>query len=343
MLRYLLTGGAGFIGSNLVRHILATRPEVELVNLDALTYAGSLANLQDVLSHPRHRFVHGDITDRSLVSKLMTDVDSVLHLAAESHVDRSILDASAFIHTNIEGTQILLDTARAAKVCRFLHVSTDEVYGSLGAEGRFTESTPLAPNSPYAASKAAAELLARAAFHTHGLPVLITRCGNNYGPHQHPEKFIPLVISNALSRQAIPVYGTGANVRNWIHVQDHATGLLAVLDQGRPGLAYNLSSNDELDNLSLARRLLSIAGAPESLLRFVPDRPGHDFRYSLDSSLARAQLAWSPAISLAEGLRATFAWYRDHEEWIRQVRNPEFNLYYQRQYASRLEPPAETV
>ncbi len=343
MPKYLLTGGAGFIGSNLVRHILATRPDVELINLDALTYAGSLANLQDVLSHPRHHFVHGDITDRALVRQWLADVDCVLHLAAESHVDRSILDASAFIRTNVEGTQILLDAAREVRVRRFLHVSTDEVYGSLGAEGRFTESTPLAPNSPYAASKAAAELLARAAFHTHGLPVLITRCGNNYGPHQHPEKFIPLVISNALSGQAIPVYGTGANVRNWIHVHDHAAGLLAVLNHGEPGMAYNLSSDDELDNLTLARKLLSIAGAPESLLRFVPDRPGHDFRYSLDSSLARTRLSWSPRIALAEGLESTVAWYRDHSEWIRQVRNPEFNRYYQSQYASRLEHAAKTV
>ncbi len=337
MPRYLLTGGAGFIGSNLVRHILSSRPDVDLVNLDALTYAGSMANLQDVLAHPRHQFVHGDITDRALVRRLLADVDCVLHLAAESHVDRSILDASAFIRTNVEGTQILLDAAREARVRRFLHVSTDEVYGSLGAEGRFTEATPLAPNSPYAASKAAAELLARAAFHTHGLPVLMTRCGNNYGPHQHPEKFIPLVIANALAGEPIPVYGRGANIRNWIHVQDHCAGLLAVLEHGEPGLAYNLSSDDELDNLSLARLLLSIAGASESLLRFVSDRPGHDFRYSLDSSFARTRLSWSPRISLAEGLKDTVAWYRGHAEWIRQVRNPEFNSYYQRQYASRLE------
>lgn len=335
-MRLLLTGGAGFIGGNFVRQTLASRPDVQVVNLDALTYAGNLENLAGLEGNPRYRFVKGDIGDAALLDQLLPGMDAVVHMAAESHVDRSILDASAFVRTNVLGTQTLLDAARRHRVSRFLHVSTDEVYGSLGDEGRFTEASPLAPNSPYAASKAGSDLLVRAAFHTHRQPVLITRCTNNYGPFQFPEKFIPLAIANALAGQPIPLYGQGRNVRNWIHVEDHCAGLWAVLDRGREGAVYNLGGDDEVDNLTLLRRLLALLGRDDSLIRFVPDRPGHDFRYALDSSLARRELNWRPAVMLEQGLRATVDWYRAHGEWLEHVRDGSFRRYYQTQYAARL-------
>lgn len=342
-MRLLVTGGAGFIGSNFVRHTLASRPEVRIVNLDALTYAGNLENLAGLESDPRYRFVKGDIGDAALLDQLLPGMDAIVHMAAESHVDRSILDASAFVRTNVLGTQTLLDAARRHRVPRFLHVSTDEVYGSLGDEGRFTETSPLAPNSPYAASKAGSDLLVRAAFHTHRQPVLITRCTNNYGPYQFPEKFIPLAIANALAGQPIPLYGQGRNVRNWIHVEDHCAGLWAVLERGREGAVYNLGSDDEVDNLTLLRRLLALLGREESLIRLVPDRPGHDFRYALDSSVARRELNWSPAVMLDQGLRATVEWYRAHGEWLEHVRDGSFRRYYETQYAARLASAGQTV
>ncbi len=335
-MRILVTGGAGFIGANFVHYVLAQRPDWEVVNLDALTYAGNLENLAALDGQPRHRFVHGDICDRALLDQLLPGVDAVVHFAAESHVDRSILDATAFIRTNVQGTQTLLDAARQAQTPRFLFVSTDEVYGTLGAQGRFTESSPLAPNSPYAASKAAADMLVRAAFHTHRQPVLTTRASNNYGPYQFPEKFIPLVITHALAGEAIPVYGEGKNVRNWIHAQDHCAGILAVLEHGLPGEVYNLGGDDELDNLSLVRRLLQLTGASESLIRFVPDRPGHDFRYSLDSARARRELGWRPQVAFDDGLGQTVTWYRQHPDWIAHIRDGSFRQYYQSQYAARL-------
>ncbi|MGH9534136.1 MAG: dTDP-glucose 4,6-dehydratase [Terriglobales bacterium] len=335
-MRILVTGGAGFIGANFVRYLLAQRSGCGIVNLDALTYAGNLENLADLESSRRHRFVHGDIRDRVLLDELLPGLDAVVHFAAESHVDRSILDATAFIRSNVEGTQTLLDAARHAQTPRFLFVSTDEVYGSLGAAGRFTETSPVAPTSPYAASKAAAELLVRAAFHTHRQPVVTTRASNNYGPYQFPEKFIPLVITHALNAEPIPVYGEGRNVRNWIHVQDHCAGILAALEHGQPGAVYNLGGDDELDNLSLVRHLLQLTGGAESLIRFVADRPGHDFRYSLDSTRARAELGWRPEVALEEGLRQTVAWYRQHAEWLAHVRDGSFRTYYQTQYAARL-------
>lgn len=335
-MRYLVTGGAGFIGSNFVRYLLNERPAAHVVNLDALTYAGNLDNLAELAGNPRYTFAKGDICDRDLLDELLSRADAVVHIAAESHVDRSILDAGAFIRTNVEGTQRLLDAARKHGIQRFLHVSTDEVYGSLGHQGRFTEASPLEPNSPYSASKAASDLLVRAAFHTHRMPVVTTRCTNNYGPYQFPEKFIPLVISNALDGQPIPVYGTGENVRNWIHVQDHCSGILAALENGVPGQVYNLGSDDELDNLSLVRTILHLLDRPESLIRFVADRPGHDFRYSLDSSYARRELGWRPAIGLESGLRQTVDWYRNNTEWTRRVRSGEFRKYYDAQYADRV-------
>ncbi|MGH9471115.1 MAG: dTDP-glucose 4,6-dehydratase [Terriglobales bacterium] len=342
-MRLLVTGGAGFIGGNFVRQTLASRPDVQVVNLDALTYAGNLENLAGLEGNPRYRFVKGDIGDAALLDQLLPGMDAVVHMAAESHVDRSILDASAFVRTNVLGTQTLLDAARRHRVPRFLHVSTDEVYGSLGAAGRFTETSPLAPNSPYAASKAGSDLLVRAAFHTHRQPVLITRCTNNYGPYQFPEKFIPLAIANALAGQPIPVYGEGRNVRNWIHVEDHCAGLWAVLDRGREGAVYNLGADDEVDNLTLLRRLLSLLCRDDSLIRFVPDRPGHDFRYALDSSLARRELNWRPAVMLEQGLRDTVEWYRAHGEWLEHVRDGSFRCYYQTQYAARLARASQPV
>ncbi len=334
--RWVITGGAGFIGCNLIRWLLQARPEVEIWNLDALTYAGNLSNCADYARHPRYHFVEGNICDHRLLESLLPGKDAVLHLAAETHVDRSILDAHAFIATNLEGTQSLLDASRLAGVRRFLYVSTDEVYGSLGPAGRFTESSPLLPSSPYAASKAGGEHLALAAYRTHGLPVIVTRCSNNYGPFQHPEKFIPLMITNALARQPIPIYGDGRQVRNWIHVDDHGRGLLAALDMAQPGAIYNLSSDDELDNLTLARRLLEMIGAPASLIQHVADRPGHDFRYALDSSRARRELNWRPAIPLLDGLRETAAWYRSHGDWVTGARGRKFNEWYARQYSARL-------
>lgn len=335
-MRLLVTGGAGFIGANFIHYVLAQRPDWDILNLDALTYAGNPENLTGPDAHPRYQFIRGDVCDRGLLAGLLPGVDAVVHFAAESHVDRSILDATAFIRTNVQGTQTLLDAARATRISRFLFVSTDEVYGSLGVQGRFTETSPLAPNSPYAASKAAADLLVRAAFHTHRQPVLTTRASNNYGPYQFPEKFIPLAITHALAGEPVPVYGEGKNVRNWIHVQDHCAGILAVLERGQPGAVYNLGGDDELDNLALLRRLLLLTGASESLIRFVPDRPGHDFRYSLDSARARQELGWRPQVPLDQGLRQTVAWYSQHPGWIAHIRDGSFRQYYQTQYAARL-------
>lgn len=340
VMKWLVTGGAGFIGSAFVRLALEVAPEVFIVNLDALTYSGRRENLAGIASHPRHQFVHASICDVAAVDAAMEGADAVIHLAAESHVDRSIVDAAAFIQTNVAGTQVLLDAARRHRIRRFLHVSTDEVYGSLGDHGRFSEASPLQPRSPYAASKAAAEHLVQAAVHTHGLPALITRASNNYGPRQFPEKLIPLVIGNALEDRPIPVYGTGTNVRNWIHVEDHCVGLLAALQHGQTGAVYNLGGMDELDNLTLVRTILQLIGKPDSLIRFVPDRPGHDFRYSLDSARAVQELGWRPRIGLNSGIESTIQWYRDHPQWVVAVRDQCYQQYYFQQYGST---PGESV
>lgn len=341
-MRWLVTGGAGFIGSNFIRVALATMPGVRIVNLDALAYSGRRENLADLEANSRYRFVHGDICRREAVeaalSQMEEPADAIVHFAAESHVDRSIEDASAFIRTNVQGTQTLLDAARLHKVTRFLHVSTDEVYGSLGATGRFSEATPLAPNSPYAASKAASDMLVRAAVHTHRLDAVITRASNNYGPYQFPEKLIPLTIGNAAANQPIPMYGRGENVRNWIHVEDHCRGVIAALTRGRCGAVYNLGGDEELDNRSLIERILGLMGRPVTLIRSVADRPGHDFRYSLDSACARRELGWAPQIPLSRGLRETVAWYQAHPDWIAGTRDAQYRDYYRRQYAAVLEP-----
>jgi len=336
-LNVLVTGGCGFIGSNLVRFLLSERPQWRVVNLDKLTYAGNAESLADLEGHHRYRFVRGDICDGPLVGGLMREegIEAVLHLAAESHVDRSILEPAVFIDTNVRGTQVLLEASRELRVKRFLHVSTDEVYGSLGPEGLFTEETPLAPSSPYSASKAGSDLLALAYAHTFALPVVVTRCSNNYGPYQFPEKLIPLMIANALRDEPLPVYGDGMNVRDWIHVEDHCRGLLAVLEGGRAGQVYNLGGRSERHNIDIVRKVLELLGKPESLIRFVKDRPGHDRRYAIDASRSERELGWKPRHRFEEGLAATVAWYREHRSWWERILSGEYQTYYERQYGAR--------
>jgi len=333
----LLTGGAGFIGSNLVRLILAERPAWRVVNLDKLTYAGNAENLAGLEEGPRYRFVRGDIGNGELVAELFRAerIEAVLHLAAESHVDRSILAPSIFIDTNVRGTQVLLEAAREFGVRRFLHVSTDEVYGSLGPTGLFTEATPLAPTSPYSASKASSDLLALAYAHTFQVPVVVTRCSNNYGPYQFPEKLIPLMIANAVRDRPLPVYGDGLNVRDWIHVEDHCRGLLAALERGEDGQVYNFGGASERANLDIVRQVLRLVGKPEALITYVKDRPGHDRRYAIDASKARAQLGWSPHHRFEEGLAATVAWYVEHRPWWERIVSGEYRSYYSAQYGGR--------
>lgn len=329
MKRVLVTGGAGFIGSNFIRHLLAREPELALaVNLDLLTYAGNPDNLAEVKGDPRYRFVRGDIRDRGLLAALFAqyDFDTVVHFAAESHVDRSIRAPELFLTTNVLGTQTLLEAARGCwKVekgyrsgVRFLQVSTDEVYGSLGREGVFTEDSPLAPNSPYSASKAGADLMVRAYFQTYGLPVNITRCANNYGPRQFPEKLIPLTIARAERNLPLPVYGDGLQVRDWLHVDDHCAAILAVLRAGEPGEVYNIGGGAEKTNLEVVRLILKELGRPESLITHVADRPGHDRRYALDSAKL-ARLGWTPAHPFEEGLRDTVRWYLGHRDWLDRI------------------------
>ncbi len=328
----LVTGGCGFIGSNFVRHILGADPAVNVVNLDALTYAGNLANLADLAADPRHRFVRGDITDAAAVRAAMRGVQGVIHFAAESHVDRSIQDSGPFVRTNVLGTQVLLDAARAEGVERFIQISTDECYGSLGPSGAFTEQTPLAPNSPYAASKADADLLVRAYVHTFGLPAVITRCSNNYGPYQFPEKLLPLFITNLLRDEPVPVYGDGQQVRDWIHVRDHCAAVERVWRAGRPGEVYNIGGRSERTNLDLTYLLLDLLGKPRTLIRHVKDRPGHDRRYAIDCSKIERELGWRPRVPLEEGLRETIRWYQDNPAWVAQVRSGDYLRYYERQY-----------
>ncbi len=335
MLTMLVTGGCGFIGSNFIHYLLETDPEVAIVNFDCLTYAGNLDNLSAVARHPRYRFVKGDVTDPQAVRAAVQGVHSIVNFAAESHVDRSILDSGPFVRTNVLGTQILLDAARAAGVKRVIQIGTDEVYGSLGETGFFTEETPLAPNSPYAASKAAADLLVRSYVHTFGLPALITRCSNNYGPYQFPEKLIPLFITNLQRNEQVPVYGDGLNVRDWIHVRDHCAGIYHVWKAGRAGEVYNLGGRCEKTNLDLTHTLLRLLGKPDSLIRYVKDRPGHDRRYAIDCSKAERELGWKPTIPFEEGLKQTVEWYRQNGDWVARVRSGEYLHYYERQYGGR--------
>ena len=332
----LVTGGCGFIGSNFIRLVLDEEPETSIVNLDVLTYAGNPENLADLEDNPRYRFQQGDICDRECVDSLLAEgVDAVVNFAAESHVDRSILDSSPFIQTNIVGTQTLLDASRAAEVPRYVQVSTDEVYGSLGDTGFFTETTPLDPSSPYSASKTAADLLVQAAHRTFGFPAVTTRCSNNYGPYQFPEKLIPLFIANASQDKQLPVYGKGDNVRDWIHVVDHCRGILAALRKGKEGEVYNFGGRCELQNIDLTKKLLEALGKPESLIKYVADRPGHDHRYAIDCSKAERELGWTPQVDFETGLKETIAWYRENAKWVERVTSGEYRKYYAEQYGKR--------
>lgn len=333
MAKVLVTGGCGFIGSNFIHHLLRDEADVTVVNFDALTYAGNLANLKALAGDSRYHFVKGDITDRDAVRAVLAcGVTSVVHFAAESHVDRSILDSTPFVRTNVLGTQVLLDAAREFKVQKFVHVSTDEVYGSLGATGAFTETTPLSPNSPYAASKAASDMLALACHHTHGMPVVVTRCSNNYGPYQFPEKLIPLFIKNLLADRSVPVYGDGQQVRDWIHVRDHCAAVELVWRHGKAGEVYNIGGRSERTNLTLTHLLLDLLGKPRTLIRHVTDRLGHDRRYAIDCSKIERELGWQPVVQFEEGLAATVAWYRANQDWVEAVCSGEYQHYYQRQY-----------
>jgi dTDP-glucose 4,6-dehydratase len=334
----LVTGGCGFIGSNFIRWQLDAYPDVLIVNVDKLTYAGNLENLADIASDDRYRFLKGDICDRELIERALVDhsVDAVINFAAESHVDRSILDSGPFVQTNIVGTQVLLDASRRAGISRYLQVSTDEVYGSLGRDGYFTETTPLDPSSPYSASKTAADLLVQAYVRTHGFPAIITRCSNNYGPYQFPEKLIPLFIANMLQDQSVPVYGTGENVRDWIFVTDHCRGIDAALRHGRNGEVYNFGGHAELQNIELTKKLLDALGKPHSLIRHVEDRAGHDFRYAIDTAKAERELGWQPAVDFETGLRQTIDWYLVHTGWVERIRSGVYRDYYKQQYGSRL-------
>jgi dTDP-glucose 4,6-dehydratase len=333
----LVTGGAGFIGSNLVRIILRERPDWTVVNLDKLTYAGNAESLADLRSDPRHVFVRGDIANAELVEHLIRNhrVEAILNLAAESHVDRSILGPSIFVETNVSGTQVLLEAARRGRVQRFVQISTDEVYGSLGAKGKFSEVSPLKPSSPYSASKTAADLLVLAYGHTFGMDVVVTRCSNNYGPYQFPEKLIPLMIANALEDRKLPVYGDGMQVRDWIHVEDHCYALLAALEQGQGGEVYNIGSDNEWPNIRIVERLLEILGKARDLIDHVKDRPGHDRRYAIDAGKAHRELGWTPRIAFSEGLKSTVEWYVQNRGWWERVRTGEHRTYYDRNYGAR--------
>jgi dTDP-glucose 4,6-dehydratase len=336
MRNLLVTGGAGFIGSNFVRYVLRSHPDIKVVNFDKLTYAGNLESLEDISSDPRYIFVRGDICSRHDVEQVFSNhrIDTVAHLAAESHVDRSILGATVFVHTNVVGTQILLDVAKEAGVERFLHVSTDEVYGSLGPTGKFTETTPLHPNSPYAASKASSDLLALAYHRTFGLPVIVTRCSNNYGPYQFPEKLIPLMIVNALNDKPLPVYGDGLYVRDWLYVEDHCSALDLVLRNGKPGEVYNIGGNNEWKNIDIVKLTLRKLGKPQSLIIFVKDRPGHDRRYAIDASRIDKEIGWQPAHSFETGIEETINWYLDNQGWCKRVMTGEYHEYYEKQYGA---------
>ncbi len=333
--RYLVTGGAGFIGSNFIRILLREDAGACVTNLDKLTYAGNLDNVRDVESDPRYRFVRGDIADFKTVEKCFRrGVDAVVHFAAETHVDRSILDAGSFIDTDVKGTFYLLENARRFGVKKFVQISTDEVYGSV-ARGTCREDAPLEPRNPYSASKAGADRLAYSFWATYGLPVVVTRCCNNYGPYQHPEKLIPLFITNAMENKPLPLYGDGRNVRDWIHVDDHCGAILFLLKKGVDGEVYNISGGASMENIEITRRLLKILGKPAGLIRRVQDRPGHDRRYSIHAGKLRT-LGFRPKVRFEEGLKKTVEWYRENPAWWRKIKSGAFREYYQKQYGRRL-------
>lgn len=335
-MKALITGGAGFIGSNFIRHLLASHPDFDVVNFDKLTYAGNPENLADLTSDPHYQFVRGDISDRRAVDKLFEyDFDVVIHFAAETHVDRSIEEASPFLETNILGTHCLLEGARRKPNLRFIHISTDEVYGSAAPAQSFVEDSPLDPRSPYAASKASAEHLVRAYANTFGISAVILRCTNNFGPFQFPEKLIPLIISNASQDKPIPVYGDGLQERDWLYVTDFCAAILLAIDVAKPGSLYNVSAGTPQPNLEIVRRILQVLGKSDSLIQRVQDRPGHDRRYALDSSRIRQELGWAPAVSFEDGIRRTIEWYQANHHWLDHARSGEYRNYYERHYDRR--------
>jgi dTDP-glucose 4,6-dehydratase len=335
-MKILVTGGAGFIGSNFIKYMIREHKDYKIINLDKLTYAGNLENLRDIEDNPNYTFIKGDITDEFLVDEVFSmGLDYVVNFAAESHVDRSIEDPQIFLKTNVLGTGVLLRAAKNHGVQKFLQVSTDEVYGSLGSTGYFTEESPLQPNSPYSASKASADLLVRAYYKTFQLPVNITRCSNNYGPYQFPEKLIPLMIINALHDKSLPVYGDGLNVRDWLYVEDHCRALDMVLHKGKVGEVYNIGGNNERTNLEIVKLILKELGKPESLINFVKDRPGHDRRYAIDASKIKRELGWEPQVNFEEGMKKTIEWYLNNRQWWQAIISGEYMEYYQRMYANR--------
>jgi dTDP-glucose 4,6-dehydratase len=334
--KILITGGAGFIGSNFIRYLLSKHSTYRIVNLDKLTYAGNLDNLSDIEDHANYKFVRGDICDPDVVNRIVGDgIDAIIHFAAESHVDRSIDDPAIFVKTNVLGTQVLLESAVKFKVKRFVQVSTDEVYGSLDREGSFKETHPLLPNSPYSASKASADLLVRSYFETFGAPAIITRCTNNYGPYQFPEKLIPLFVTNALFDLKLPIYGDGLYVRDWIFVEDHCKALDVILHKGRVGEIYNIGGEDERTNLDITHMILGKLSKPKSLLKHVKDRPAHDRRYALDCSKIESELGWKPEISLEEGISRTVDWYVANQAWWQKIKSGEYVEYYEKHYLRR--------
>jgi len=337
MRKILVTGGAGFIGSNFVRMVLSEHPDCLIVNLDKLTYAGNLENLAGFLNHPNHKFVKGDICDGNLVKKIIDQhkVDAIINFAAESHVDRSITEPKVFIETNVTGVLTLLEVARDKKLERFIQISTDEVYGALGPQGKFTEQTPLAPNSPYSASKAAADLLVKVFGHTWGVRYNITRCSNNYGPYQFPEKMIPLMINNALNNKELPVYGDGLYVRDWLYVYDHCTAVWQVLTKAPPGEVYNIGGCNEKTNMEVIWLILDRLGKPKSLIRHVTDRPGHDRRYAIDAGRIMTELGWQPSVSFEEGINKTIDWYLQNKDWLANVVSGDYQKYYESMYQNR--------
>ncbi|MGZ8449959.1 MAG: dTDP-glucose 4,6-dehydratase [Candidatus Deferrimicrobiaceae bacterium] len=336
-MRLLVAGGAGFIGSNFIRYILASHDDWQVVNVDKLTYAGNLANLEDVEGDERYRFSRADICDAKEIESIVAEgePDAIVNFAAETHVDRSIEDPSLFLRTNVLGAQVLLDAARKHGVARFVQISTDEVYGSLGATGKFSEDSPLRPNSPYAASKTAADLLVRAYFKTYGLPAIVTRCSNNYGPYQFPEKIIPFFVTLLKQDKQVPVYGDGMNVRDWIHVDDHSRAVEAVLLRGKPGEVYNVGGGNERTNVEITKLLLAAMGKAESFLKFVPDRPGHDRRYAIDDAKIRTGLGVAPRVPFEEGIRETVRWYLENEPWWRAVQSGEYLSFFDRWYRQK--------
>ncbi len=324
-MKILVTGGAGFIGSCFIRHELKKHPDYKIINLDALTYCGNIENLKDIENNPHYKFIHGNICDKSLVREIIKEVDCVINFAAESHVDNSIKTPEIFVETNVSGTLNLLQASKELGIERFLQVSTDEVYGTLGKDGYFYETTPLAPNSPYSASKASADLLVRAYHETFKLPVLNTRCSNNYGPYQYPEKLIPYFISKLLKNEKVPVYGDGLNVRDWLYVYDHCEAIDTVLHKGKIGEVYNIGGHNEKTNMEITHLILEAMGKDETSIEYVKDRPGHDRRYAISNDKITSELGWQPSITFEEGIKLTIDWYLNNQEWIHSIENKKLN------------------